>query len=229
MIARLRGILAEKSSERVIVDVQGVGYGLLVPETVLLHLPEVGAEVTLEVYTHVREDALSLFGFATRLEKDTFEILLSANGVGPKLATTVLSVLTARDVLEAVVRGDKAALVAIPGIGKKTVERLLLEIKEKCEKRLFLEKAGGDKGKVTSSFRKGVLAELGSVPSSSAPWAADLEQALRALGYRDQDLRAVLKVIYDSAADFVGFEAALKFALQQLTSLSTNQSVRGHA
>jgi holliday junction DNA helicase RuvA len=229
MIARLRGILAEKSKERVIVDVNGVGYGMLVPETVLLHLPVVGAEVIFEVYTHVREDALLLFGFSDTLERETFEILLSANGVGPKLAITILSVLTARQVLEAIVRGDKGELVAIPGIGKKTAERIVLEIKEKCEKRLFLERAGGDKSKVNAGLRKSVLSDLGSAKGGSIPWAHDLEEALRALGYRDQDLKPVLSTIYERAEELGSFEGALKFALQQMTSLGGSHALRGNA
>jgi Holliday junction DNA helicase RuvA len=225
MIARLSGILAEKSKERVIVDVQGVGYGLLVPDTVLVQLPEAGADVILEVYTHVREDLLQLYGFATRLEKDTFEILLGANGIGPKLALTILSALSAEQVLEAVVRGDKDVLVAIPGVGKKTVERILLEIKEKCEKRLFAQRSGGVK--MTAATRGNLMAELSA--ASSLSWSKDLEEALRALGYRDQDLTLVLKEVYDHVPVLGSFEIALKFSLQRLGNLTSRSTLRGNA
>src|SRR4051812_15917842 len=106
MIARLKGILAEKSKEQVIVDVNGVGYGLVVPETILFRMPQEGQEVSLFVYTHVREDALLLFGFLTQLERDVFQILLSASGVGPKLATAILSAMDAEQILEAIAHGQ---------------------------------------------------------------------------------------------------------------------------
>src|SRR6218665_2164252 len=131
MIARLKGLLEEKSKERVIVDVQGVGYGLLVPETVLNRMPALGEPVTLQVYTHVREDQLTLFGFSSQLEREVFELLMSASGVGPKLALTVLSHLEAIQILEGVVKGDKALFNGISGVGKKTVEKLFVEIREK--------------------------------------------------------------------------------------------------
>src|SRR6476620_4168464 len=99
MIARLKGTVEEKSKERVVIDVQGVGYGLHVPETVLHRLPDVGTEITLQVHTHVREDHITLYGFLTKLEKDVFEILMTASGVGPKLALTILSALEAGQLL----------------------------------------------------------------------------------------------------------------------------------
>lgn len=225
MIARLRGILAEKSKDRVIVDVQGVGYGLQVPETVLLQIPEEGSEVNLEVYTHVREDALLLFGFAKKIEKDVFEILMSANGVGPKLALTVLSVLTAEQVLEAVVRADKVGLVAIPGIGKKTAERILIEIKEKCEKRLLLERAGSEK--LSPHSKKSMLAEFQL--QSNFKFMADLEDALRGLGYRDTDFKTAIKEILPQLEEKTDLATALRLALKQLSGGGTNHGLRGHA
>lgn len=225
MIARLRGILAEKTKERVIVDVQGVGYGLLVPDTVLIHLPEVGNDVTLQVYTHVREDILQLYGFATLLEKDAFEILMAANGIGPKLALAILSVMPAEQVLEAVVRGDKESLVAIPGVGRKTVERIMIEIKEKCEKRLFIHRSGGIK--MTAATRKNLISDLS--PAATTSWGSDLEEALRALGYRDQDVKLVLKEVYEQSPTLDSFEVALKFSLQRLGNLSPKNTLRGHA
>lgn len=205
MIARLKGILEEKTKERVIVDVQGVGYGLLVPETVLNRLPGMGETVTLQVYTHVREDQLTLLGFASNLEKEVFELLMSASGVGPKLALTILSHLEAIQILDGVVKGDKALFSGISGVGKKTVEKLFVEIREKAEKRLMLE--------------KGVLPKASGQGKSSpheSPWSSDLEGALLALGYRDQDVKAVVRESL-SKEEIKDFDGALRFALQFLS------------
>lgn len=212
MISRLKGVLEEKSKERVVVDVGGVGYGLLVPDTVLLRMPAIGEAVTLQVYTHVREDQLSLFGFLTTFERDVFEILLSANGVGPKLAIAVLSALDARQVLDAVVANNKPMLTSIPGIGKKTVEKLLLEIREKCEKRLLLER-----GSDSASNLTGKRAAAGaSAAGANISWAADLEPALFALGYKENDVRMMSREVLARASDFKNFEEAIKFSLQHM-------------
>src|SRR3989338_334541 len=100
MIARLKGTLEEKKNDRIVVDVSGVGYGLFIPETVFHALPEQGGEVTLQVHTHVREDHIILYGFITHLERDVFELLMSASGVGPKVALSILSALSATQILE---------------------------------------------------------------------------------------------------------------------------------
>lgn len=233
MISRLKGTVEEKTKERVVVDVAGVGYGLLVPETVLLRLPSIGGEVTLQVYTHVREDQLALFGFLTHLERDVFEILLSASGVGPKLAVGVLSALEAKQVLEAVAQNNKAVLTSIPGIGKKTVEKILIEIREKCEKRLMLERSGcadisgitiGAVGKKSSSVK-----DAGAIASAQS-WAPDLEPALLALGYRDADVRLVVREILTRTEEMPSFEEAIKFALQCLSAgKSGTKQLRGNA
>lgn len=202
MIARLKGLLEEKSKERVIVDVQGVGYGLLVPETVLNRMPAIGEPVTLQVYTHVREDQLTLFGFASNLEKEVFELLMSASGVGPKLALTVLSHLDAIQILEGVVKGDKALFNGISGVGKKTVEKLFVEISEKAEKRLMLEKGTG---KSFVSIGKSVVQE--------SSWSSDLEGALLALGYRDNDVKIVVRETL-AKEEVKDLDAALRYALQ---------------
>lgn len=206
MIARLRGTLEEKSKEQVIVDVQGVGYGLLVPEMVLRRLPEIGDPVVLHVYTHVREDQISLFGFLSRLEQDVFEILLSASGVGPKLAISILSGLEAVQVLEGIVHGNKALFSGLSGVGKKTVEKLFVEIREKAEKRLQLER-----GETTEKSRPN------SLPQNGPAWGEDLQQALLALGYKENDVRVVLKHLYQEQDRFPQFDEALKFALQILS------------
>src|SRR5580658_5932672 len=131
MIAQLRGTLLEKHPNQIVVDAGGVGYDVHIPVSTFTALGEEGASVTLRIYTHVREDALVLFGFLTSDEKAIFEKLISVSGIGPKLAITVLSGLATPDLVAAVRGGDVARLVRIPGIGKKTAERIVLELKDK--------------------------------------------------------------------------------------------------
>ena len=131
MIALLTGKLAYRSPEKVIIDVNGVGYRLLVPLSTYYKLPETG-EVQLQIHTHVKEDAINLFGFATNAEKDLFVMLLSVSGVGPKLAITILSHMPATELALALSLGDAPSLIAIPGIGKKSAERLILELQDKA-------------------------------------------------------------------------------------------------
>ena len=131
MIALLRGTLVEKTPSRLIVDVAGVGYDVLVPLSSFYVLGEPGSEVTLRTHTHVREDVIALYGFVTRLEQDLFERLIAINGVGPKLALAVLSGIEPGELIRAVRLQDVARLTAIPGIGKKTAERIGLELKDR--------------------------------------------------------------------------------------------------
>ena len=131
MIALLRGTLVEKTPSRLIVDVAGVGYDVLVPLSSFYVLGDPGSEVTLRTHTHVREDVIALYGFVTRLEQDLFERLIAINGVGPKLALAVLSGIEPGELIRAVRLQDVARLTAIPGIGKKTAERIGLELKDR--------------------------------------------------------------------------------------------------
>ena len=131
MIAQLRGILLEKHPNQAIVETGGVGYDVTIPVSTFTGLPDSGAEVRLRIHTHVREDALSLFGFLTADEKNLFEKLIGVSGIGPKLAITILSGLAAPDLITAIRRGEVAQLVRIPGIGKKTAERMVLELRDK--------------------------------------------------------------------------------------------------
>jgi Holliday junction DNA helicase RuvA len=133
MIAFLRGKLLEKHPNQVIVETGGVGYDVLIPISTFSALPEAGSEVKLRIHTHVREDALALFGFLTSEEKTIFEKLIAVSGIGPKLAITVLSGLSTADLIPAIRNGDVAQLVRIPGVGKKTAERMVLELKDKLE------------------------------------------------------------------------------------------------
>ena len=133
MIAFLRGKLLEKHPNQVIVDTAGVGYDVVIPISTFSALPESGAEVALRIHTHVREDALALFGFLTSEEKALFERLISVSGIGPSLAIKVLSGLATAAIVDAIRGGHVEQLVRIPGVGKKTAERMVLELKDKLE------------------------------------------------------------------------------------------------
>jgi Holliday junction DNA helicase RuvA len=131
MIALVRGTLLEKHPNQAIVEAGGVGYDLTIPVSTFTGLPDVGKEVRLRVHTHVREDILALFGFLTQDEKTMFEKLIGVTGIGPKLAITVLSGLAAPDLINALRNGSIEQLVRIPGVGKKTAERMILELRDK--------------------------------------------------------------------------------------------------
>ncbi len=133
MIAFLRGKILEKHPNQVIVETGGVGYDVLIPISTFSSLPEAGSEVRLRIHTHVREDALALFGFLTGEEKTIFERLISVSGIGPKLAITVLSGLPTSDLIYAIRNSAVEQLVRIPGVGKKTADRIVLELKDKLE------------------------------------------------------------------------------------------------
>jgi holliday junction DNA helicase RuvA len=131
MIALLRGVLLEKHPNQVIIETGGVGYEVTIPVSTFSNLPETGTEVRLRIHTHVREDAFSLFGFLSSDEKLLFEKLISVSGVGPKLGVTILSGLRAAELIHSIRRGEVDKLVRIPGIGRKTAERLVLELRDK--------------------------------------------------------------------------------------------------
>src|SRR5262245_4473012 len=131
MIAFLRGRVLDKQPNRIIVDVQGVGYEVHVPLSTYYDLGDEGAEATLRVYTHVREEALQLYGFLTPLEQQLFERLIAISGIGPKLAIAVLSGIETGELVTAIQRSDVARLTRIPGIGRKTAERIVLELKDR--------------------------------------------------------------------------------------------------
>lgn len=133
MIAHLRGTVLEKHPMQVIVDVGGVGYDVAIPVTTYSDLPELGSEVRLRIHFHVREDAIALFGFLTAQEKLLFEKLIGVSGIGPKLALSVLSGLATTDLIAAIRGSQVAQLVRIPGVGKKTAERMVLELSDKLD------------------------------------------------------------------------------------------------
>jgi holliday junction DNA helicase RuvA len=131
MIAHLRGVLLEKHPNQAIIETAGVGYDVTIPVSTFTHLPDAGAEVRLRIHTHVREDALALYGFLTQEERALFEKLIGVSGIGPTLAVKILSGLAAPDLINYIRRGEVDRLVRIPGVGKKTAERMVLELRDK--------------------------------------------------------------------------------------------------
>lgn len=145
MIGRLEGVLAEKAPDALVIDVGGVGYDVRVPLSTFLELPDTGKTVRLEVHTHVREDALQLYGFLSARERLGFRLLIAINGVGPRLALAILSGLPIERLLGAVGRKDVAVLRAVPGVGPKTAERILIELRDRvAEFELMGERSTGD-------------------------------------------------------------------------------------
>ncbi len=157
MIAHLRGQILEKQPTRVVVDVGGVGYDVAVPLSTFYGLGEPGADVALRVHTHVREDALALYGFATTLELDLFDRLISISGIGPKLALAVLSGIEPSDLIGAIERGDLARLTAIPGVGKKTSERIVLELRDRLPRVQTAAAASGGAAGIARAARRSAL------------------------------------------------------------------------
>jgi holliday junction DNA helicase RuvA len=131
VIAQISGTLAQKVPGEIVVDVVGVGYQIFIPLNVFYRLPEIGTPVTLQIHTHVRDDALQLFGFQDIAEKQIFLLLISVSGIGPKLAVNILSGIPAEELARALKVGDQARLVAIPGVGRKLAERMIVELKDK--------------------------------------------------------------------------------------------------
>lgn len=195
MIAHLTGTLIEKDIQRLVVDVAGVGYEVQVPLSTFYAVGEVGARVALRVHTHVREEALQLFGFSTLLERRLFERLIAVNGVGPKLALAVLSGIEPADLVRAIRQGDLARLTRIPGVGRKTAERLVVELKD----RLPDADAGGVTSAASDSgdVRDDVLSALLNLGYQRASVETGVDKVLRATDARDFEavLRAVLKAL----------------------------------
>ena len=159
MIAHLRGRILEKHPNRIVVDVGGVGYDVSVPVSTFYGLGEPGGDVALRIHTHVREDALLLYGFATRLEQEFFERLISISGIGPKVALSVLSGIEPAELIRAIEKGDFSRLTAIPGVGKKTSERIVLELKDRLP-RVHQEAAADGSSSAPPALRDDVLSAL---------------------------------------------------------------------
>ncbi len=199
MIARLRGRVADKQPNRLIVDVAGVGYDVQVPLSTFYVSADVGGEMALRVHTHVREDQLSLYGFATDLELAMFERLIAVSGIGPKLALAVLSGIEPRELAGAIQRNDLARLTSIPGVGKKTAERICVELRDRIPKTIEAAAA-----------------------SPADALRDDLISALLNLGYHRQAIdksldSAFAKATTDGAVDAAPiFEDVLRLALKEL-------------
>jgi holliday junction DNA helicase RuvA len=131
VIAQISGTLAQKIPGEIIIDVGGVGYQVLIPLSVFYQLPDIGASVSLQIHTHVREDALQLFGFNDLAEKQVFLLLISVSGIGPRLAVNILSGIPAEELARALKEGDQVRLLAIPGVGRKLAERMIVELRDK--------------------------------------------------------------------------------------------------
>jgi holliday junction DNA helicase RuvA len=197
MIAFLRGRVFEKHPNKVIVDVQGVGYELFVPLSTYYEIGDAGTEASLRVHTHVREDALQLYGFLTELERQLFERLIAISGIGPKLAIAVLSGMEPRDLVASVQRGDVARLTGIPGVGKKTAERIVLELRDRL-------------------LQLAVPAAVETPAASPAErLRTDVTSALQNLGYHRPHAEKAVDAVLAAAPD-AAFEPALKAALREL-------------
>ncbi len=187
MIGRLRGTVADKRGERVLLDVSGVGYEIAVPPRALVELPGIGEEAVVHTHLHVREDAMALFGFSTEDQRDLFRVLLAVSGVGPKVALAILGTMSPDDLRRAVVTEDAGALTAVPGIGKRSAQKLILELRPKLE-----------------------LPDTELAPSNTP--LAEVRAALEGLGYHSDEIRAAMADLPQT--DEV--EALLRHALQEL-------------
>lgn len=201
MISYIRGELVAVEKEKVIIDVGGVGYGIFMPESAMGLLPQMGNEVKLHTYLNVREDAMQLFGFLTRDDLEIFKLLIGVSGIGPKGGLSILSKLTADDLRFAIMSGDSKAISAAPGIGKKTAEKVIIELKDKLDIEQILNPSDSE----TKSAIK--------MDSSTNEVQSEAVQALVALGYGStESLKAVNKVNSENMT----VEEVLKQALKNL-------------
>lgn len=194
MIAALRGTLADKQPDRVVIDVGGVGYDVQIPLSTYYAVGDRGVEVALRIHTHVREEALSLFGFATRLELHLFERLVGVNGVGPRLALAVLSGIEPPALIQAIRTADVARLTRIPGVGRKTAERIALELKDKLQAVAPDDEADGMARPVDDGLRGDVISALLNLGYNRPPAERAVSAALeRGPGDFDATLRQALR------------------------------------
>ena len=199
MIAALTGRLALKAPSHVTLDVQGVGYEVFIPLSTFYALPDLNESASLCVYTHLREDAIQLYGFLTAMEKDTFILLTSISGIGPKLALSVLSALSVPDLVSAVQAGDVEKLASVPGIGKKTAARIALELKDKVERL-----------RVTpSTTPQGVSGPLGRLQD-------DALSALVNLGYKAADVKDAITRVAGAKTDALPLKELIREVLKDL-------------
>ncbi|MYM65020.1 Holliday junction branch migration protein RuvA [Pseudomaricurvus sp. HS19] len=206
MIGRIRGVLAEKQAPEILVDVNGVGYELLVPMTTLYQLPGIGAEVSLHTHFAVSETAQTLYGFYAAKERTLFRTLIKVSGVGPKMALAILSGMEADQLVQCVMQDNVSALVKVPGVGRKTAERLIVELRDKLSQ-----------WELTASPLAAL--EAASAPqsnkSSSSDMVAEAESALVALGYKPTEAsKLVTGVLKDKTVE--RSEDLIRLALRSL-------------
>jgi Holliday junction DNA helicase RuvA len=199
MIARISGILIQKTVTQCVVDVHGAGYRIVVPLTTFYELPETGQPVVLHVHTHVREDAINLYGFHTQDEREIFQLMISVSGIGPKLALNILSGIAAGELVRAITEEDLKRLTGIPGVGKKTAERMILELKDKAA-RLGWE-----------AVTKGTVAV-----KTGDHVKDDALSALVNLGYKGSSVKEVVERIMREATSIPSLDQLLKQALRVL-------------
>ncbi|MBM7073124.1 Holliday junction branch migration protein RuvA [Shewanella sp. 202IG2-18] len=204
MIGRIAGTLIEKQAPEILIDVQGVGYELQVPLTCFYELPELNESVALFTHFVVREDAQLLYGFTTKQERALFRLLIKTNGVGPKLALTILSGMTASEFVDCVSRDDVATLVKLPGVGKKTAERLLVEMKDKLKS--LMEASQG-------SEREFVLKSDYAPKPDVNTAEEDAIAALLSLGYKPAQASKSVSAAYQEGVDS---ETLIKAALKSM-------------
>ncbi|MCR8914077.1 Holliday junction branch migration protein RuvA [Marinobacter panjinensis] len=210
MIGRIRGILIEKSPAQALVECAGLGYEVDIPYTTFFNLPETGDELVLHTHFVVREDAQSLYGFSSRLDRDLFRLLIKVNGVGPKLAAGILSGLDANQFIRCVEARDANALVKLPGVGKKTAERLLIEMTDRIGQ-LEGQFTPGSPNATVSTGASGAGGAMGHHPAEEA------EAALIALGYKPQE---ATKAISKVAEDGMSSQELIRLALRNMIPAS---------
>jgi Holliday junction DNA helicase RuvA len=199
MIALLSGILIEKSITQCVVDVRGVGYRVVVPLTTFYELPEIGQPVVIHIHTHVREDAFNLYGFHSMEDRAVFQLMISVSGIGPKLAINILSGIAAGELIRAVTTHDLKRLTGIPGVGKKTAERMILEMKDKAAK----------------FGRESV--PVGTVAVKTGDQVKDdTLSALVNLGYKGSTVKEVIDRIVRESKEIPSLDQLLKQALKTL-------------
>jgi Holliday junction DNA helicase RuvA len=203
MIAQIRGRLASKEPHRVVVDVNGVGYQLFIPLSTYYQLPEVPAEVFLHTHTHVREDAIQLFGFHTRDEQSLFELLQGVAGIGPRLATNILSGISVEELVPALSEGNVTRLRAVPGVGKKLAERLVVELREKAGRARLTQTPAAPAGLAPVADRLledvvSALVNLGCNRKEAVKVAERARQALGPTAEFERLIKAALRALSES-------------------------------
>lgn len=205
MISYIRGTLAGVEEDRIIVETAGIGYGIYMPGEAITRLPAVGSEVKIHTYLNVREDAMQLFGFLTKDDLKVFRLVIGVSGIGPKGGLNILSCLSPDDLRFAVMAGDAKTIAKAPGIGKKTAEKLIIELKDKLSIEDTLARIGAPEE------------ENFEAASASNEVQAEAIQALTALGYAAAEAAKAVKLAAPSPEDSV--ENVLKAALKQMISL----------